>query len=370
MRDIFKVLALFVFAFSVRVAFVGQANFGADEKRYFSKLVEMKEKGVIPVYGPDLVIGKSRLPSGFFFYILYPPVALGGGVKSVEVWVGFLNSLGVFFIFYAVRKIDRKTALWSSVLYSLSPWAVLGGLSIWNPSLLPILGSVAFFLIMKAKDSPHIWAFLVVLGAVFLSIHLAAFGGFLIGTVILLWKDKNRKELVKWMLIGGAVSVLILIPTAVKEISSNLKNVRGIFSGGSGVRVECLKSLFWVWILDSSFAFEYLPKGELLKSLMLSLKGIPFWISAVSIVGVVVGMVRLMKGRCEVSVSKDFLTGTLSVPIGTALFILLILKPAEPRYFYHTLPFGLTLLSVVLSDRWKWVLVLSDVAFLIGKIFV
>ncbi|OGY12768.1 MAG: hypothetical protein A3A58_00125 [Candidatus Blackburnbacteria bacterium RIFCSPLOWO2_01_FULL_41_27] len=90
----------------------------------------------------------------FYYYFLVPIHALtGGDPLAITYFLIFLNAIGVYFLYRAVKEIfGEQTALLSSFFYAVSYSAIIYARWLSNPNLIPFLAIILFYALVRARS--------------------------------------------------------------------------------------------------------------------------------------------------------------------------------------------------------------------------
>lgn len=146
------ILIILVAAFLRFYHIDGFMTFLGDEGRDVRIVRDLVTKGNLVFIGPQTSIGNMYL--GPLYYYLIAPSLLLSGLNPIGP--AMFNALIGVFTVYLVWRISKewfgaKTALVSSILYAISPVAIIYSRSSWNPNPMPLFALISIYLVY------HVW---------------------------------------------------------------------------------------------------------------------------------------------------------------------------------------------------------------------
>ncbi|MCZ7667315.1 MAG: hypothetical protein M5U34_08945 [Chloroflexi bacterium] len=202
--------ALVSLAAVLRMNGVGISEFKADEARLLALALEMAE-GQIPLRGISSSVGLPNFPTSVWLYAL--PLLVWPHPYAATLFTGLLNTGAVLACYWLVRRYwGLMAAVAATLLFAVSPWAVIFSRKIWAQNLLPLfvmLWLIGLALALVERKPRFIWLVLVAL-ALAVQIHLAALALAPATLVLLLlfWRRISWRDL----LIGTGLGVLTAVP--------------------------------------------------------------------------------------------------------------------------------------------------------------
>jgi 4-amino-4-deoxy-L-arabinose transferase-like glycosyltransferase len=218
----------------LRMAAPGLTEFKADEARLLTLAYDMAD-GVFALRGISSSVGLPNFPASVWLYAL--PVSIWPHPYAATIFTGFLNTLAVALTYWFVRRYWGVTAaLGSSLLYAVSPWAIIFSRKIWAQNLLPffvLLWVISAALALVEKRPRFLWLHFIAL-AIAIQIHLAAIA-LLPATILFLIIFRHN---VRWqdVLIGGLLAFLSVIPFA--YYLSREHDFIQLLAGASGTKID------------------------------------------------------------------------------------------------------------------------------------
>jgi 4-amino-4-deoxy-L-arabinose transferase-like glycosyltransferase len=193
----------------LRMNWVGISEFKADEARLLALALDMAD-GQIALRGISSSVGLPNFPMSVWLYAL--PLVVWPHPYAAILFTGLLNTGAVLACYWLVRRYwGMMAAVAATLLFAVSPWAVMFSRKIWAQNLLPLfvmLWVIGLALALVDKKPRFMWLALVAL-AVAVQIHLAALA-LVPATLILLivfWRRISWRDL----LIGAGLALLTAV---------------------------------------------------------------------------------------------------------------------------------------------------------------
>lgn len=215
-------------AFLLRTAWLRQNMFfGWEQGRDFLKLKEI-------LAGDPVFIGPKTDVDGVFhgalsYYLLIPPFVLfGGNPYTVLFSLIVFNVAAIFFLYLAVSDfINKRTAFFVILFYSLSYSLIIYTRWLSNPSIVPgLLIFLLFFLVKARKD----WRFLVAAAAtwaIIFHLQIVAAATTLLPIAAFVFFEKIKTKPKQLLLVMAAVGA-ILSPYVLFNFKNNNILVEGV----------------------------------------------------------------------------------------------------------------------------------------------
>lgn len=204
------VAALVGLAGLLRMNWVGISEFKADEARLLALALDMAD-GQIALRGISSSVGLPNFPLSVWLYAL--PLVFWPHPYAATLFTGLLNTGAVGACYWLVRRYwGMMAAVAATLLFAVSPWAVIFSRKIWAQNLLPIFVMawvIGLALALVERKPRFMWLALVAL-AVAVQIHLAALA-LVPATIVLLivfWRRLSWQDVV----IGAGLGVLTAVP--------------------------------------------------------------------------------------------------------------------------------------------------------------
>ncbi|MGB9883142.1 MAG: glycosyltransferase family 39 protein, partial [Microgenomates group bacterium] len=171
----------------------------------------------IILLGPKASVGNFYLPP-FWYYLMTIAYFFSPSPLAPAFMVVILNSLTVVFIYIFAKKFfDQKTAIFSSLLYAVSPISIEYSRFAWNPNLIPFFTILTlYFLFLYLFEKNNLLYF--VLGVIFANLSLQLhYQGFIIFSfyflAILLFKKLDLKKLFLYIFLN----LILVLPFLIYE---------------------------------------------------------------------------------------------------------------------------------------------------------
>lgn len=278
-------LLIFFFSFILRLIYFTDFEFKMDQGLALFRAGQFWLNGHFSEIGLVSSIGLPNPP--LFIYLLMLPTLITSNPLFLTFLFVLAGALAVTFLFIFLRKIvGFPNALFATLLFAASPWAILYSRSIWQQNLLPLMTVLILWSLYSGAD-----LMLISLTLLAFQIH---FSGLLIipFTAYVLFKKRNKVKL-NSLIWGFTIGLLPLIPylyfnfVNFREILSlAVQNLPGRFSGFTW------QNLGFPFSISTGLNFDYVlgkDYGEFLKWLPL-----PNLISAVFFVEIVLILAGLI----------------------------------------------------------------------------
>ena len=194
----------------LRLSYPGLTEFKADEARLLALALDMAD-GRLALRGISSSVGLPNFPMSVWIYAI--PLLIWPHVYAATLFTGLLNSLAVLAGYWLVRRYwGAQAAIAATLLFAVSPWAVIFSRKIWAQNLLPlfVMGwAIGAALAFVEKRPRWLWLHLLCLG-VAVQIHLAAMA--LIPATLLFLLVFRRRVVWRDVAVGGGLAVLTAVP--------------------------------------------------------------------------------------------------------------------------------------------------------------
>jgi 4-amino-4-deoxy-L-arabinose transferase-like glycosyltransferase len=226
----FLIGAILLLAGALRMAAPGLTEFKADEARLLALAYDMAG-GEFALRGISSSVGLPNFPASVWLYAL--PSAIWRHPYAATIFTGLLSTLAVALTYWFVRRYwGIAAAITATLMYAVSPWAVIFSRKIWAQNLLPlfVMGWVIGAALALVERRPRfLWLHFVCL-ALAVQIHLAAVA-LIPATIVLLFVFRRN---IRWqdVLIGGLLGLLTVIPFAL-YLSRDF-DLGQLFTGAAG----------------------------------------------------------------------------------------------------------------------------------------
>lgn len=145
------VLGVGLVASWLRLYQIGQTQpLTLDIARDLIIMKQIASEGRLPLVGPTTSIGEIPIGPGYY-YLMAPWLKIANFDPVVLPYaMALMNSLGIMLLFFITRSLlNQKVALIAMIGYGLS-WGVVYEARLgWNPSLIPMVSMIFFYLLAK-----------------------------------------------------------------------------------------------------------------------------------------------------------------------------------------------------------------------------
>ena len=262
--ELVLVVFVLVLACFLRLYDLGVTEFKADEARLLSLAWDMAEGDGVAVRGISSSVGVPNFPASVWVYAL--PLLVWKSVYGATFFTGLLNTVAVGLCYWLVRRYwGWQAAVAATLMFAVSPWAVVHARKIWAQNLLPVFvlgwgisGLLAFHEGRKRWLLPHL-----VLAAVAFQIHLAAVSLIVGSGLFVLVFRRHLATSWKWLLAGGVGALTTAVPFIYYLLFQNEIPVRALLSsGGSGSGGASWNAFLHTFRLYSGWQIHALAGGE------------------------------------------------------------------------------------------------------------
>lgn len=234
---------ILVFSLLFRITNLNLIEFKTDEAVNLLLSAWPSLHHTLPPGGTVSSIGILNPP--FFNYLLSPLTFFTLDPKIFSLFIALLNSFAIAFFYLIVKKYyGQIIALTSGILFALSPWAIIYSRKIWEQDLIVPFFVVLFYSTHKIlKEQKQIfWISLTLSSFLLVQLHqvvilfiLLAFSFFTLQKI---------KLNLKYILIGGLLGLIPLLPYLGYEIKSGYPDIKAAFSSQNKLGSKRSLSLF------------------------------------------------------------------------------------------------------------------------------
>lgn len=183
------------------------------------------EQGKMILLGPKASVGNFFLPP-FWYYLMSLVYIFSSSPLAPVFLVVILNSLTVIIIYFFCQKFfDKKTAIFSSLLYAVSPFSIEYSRFAWNPNPIPFFTALSVYFLFSYFYEKRTASFYLSLIAASLAFQLH-YQGFLL--VIAVFLVSLLKKDYKNFLLGSAIFIILLAPFFISELQNSFQNTKEI----------------------------------------------------------------------------------------------------------------------------------------------
>jgi len=185
-------------------------------------------------YGPKASVGNFYLPPFYYQIHIFLSSLTNNHPLTMKWFVTLVESLTPVLIYLIAGRItNKKTAGFISLFYIFSCLPTIFGTSAWNPNTIPFLTSLMLHSLMRGVlDKKYLYISIAVTAAsIAFQFHYQAFVllPFLLLVFIYQMSQKDWRAIKYWIL-GGFISLLLISPYLYFEISHNFQNTKAIGS--------------------------------------------------------------------------------------------------------------------------------------------
>jgi 4-amino-4-deoxy-L-arabinose transferase-like glycosyltransferase len=240
--------------FALRMLQPTLVEFKRDEATVVRAAQAIAFEGSLPAVGIDSSQGIDNLP--LTNYLAALPLLVWSDPVAVVVFTALLNALALVACYFMVRGMfGERIALLSTLLFAVSPWAVLYARKIW-PRTMPLftiaLIAALYWVVVRRRYwalAPACLALAALLG---LQLEALAFVP-LMGVVLLLYRDTLRWRPV---LAGALIGTLALAPYVLHDSRNGWDNLRGLAAYAGGESILSLDAVRYAFMLIGSKGIE------------------------------------------------------------------------------------------------------------------
>jgi 4-amino-4-deoxy-L-arabinose transferase-like glycosyltransferase len=219
-------MSIFLLGFFLRVFRLPDfISYHQDQVRDLYYIQDHFQQGKIILLGPKASVGNFFLPP-FWYYLMSFIYFFSHSPIAPAFLVVVLNSLTVIIIYLFCQKfLDKKTAIFSSLLYAVSPFSIEYSRFAWNPNPIPFFTALSSYFLFNYFYKKKVMSFYLSLIAASLTFQLH-YQGFLLVVVIFL--VSLLKKDYKTFFLGSAIFIVFLTPFFISELQNNFQNTKGI----------------------------------------------------------------------------------------------------------------------------------------------
>ena len=209
-RELGLLLGLLALAAVVRLGWPGLTEFKADEGRLLTLALDMAD-GRFATHGLSSSVGFPNAPMSVWIYVL--PLVLWPHAYAATLFTGLLGVLAVAGIYWLARRFwGMRAALAATLMFVVSPWAILFSRKIWAQNLLQIFAvGWAISAVLAFIEGRRVFlVFHIVLLAVAIQIHPSSLG-LLPATAVFLIIFRRRVHW-RYVMLGGLLALLTAAP--------------------------------------------------------------------------------------------------------------------------------------------------------------
>jgi len=225
-QSIIFLILIFFMAFFLRVFRLPDfISYHQDQVRDLFYIQDHFQQEQMILLGPKASVGNFFLPP-FWYYLMSLAYLFSTSPLAPAFLVVILNSLTVIIIYLFCNKFfDKKTAVFSSLLYAVSPFSIEYSRFAWNPNPIPFFTALSMCFLFGYFYEKRASSFYLSLIAASLAFQLH-YQGFLL--VVAVFLVSLLKKDYKNFILGSAIFIILLAPFFISEIQNNFQNTKEI----------------------------------------------------------------------------------------------------------------------------------------------
>ena len=332
------------------------ATFGIDSPLIYTRTAELFNTGVIPPYAIHVPITQNAFIPGPGISVLYWLMfVITKNPIYVGMVTGILQLIGIFVLYRLfLEAFSKRTAIIIAFLMLINPWLSYYSVGLWNPSLIFLFSSLAFYSLYKLKQNNNsvYWIMLAFALCMAVQVHMSAFLLILISFIYLvsyrIWPGFKN------ILFGSAVFVLLFFSYIKYEIINGGSNTINLFTGATGAsfKLESLiRALHFSVIFQSTEIAHFAGAG---------IKRVVFFYSYHPLLSVILIPLSILTAYFSYVIFWTFLKNNFSLskirlsikssPIALLFLLAFIVNPLI--YYFTPRPFSPHNLIVIVPFLW------------------
>lgn len=312
-QSIIFLILIFFLGFFLRVFRLPDfISYHQDQVRDLFYVQNHFQHGQIILLGPKASVGNFFLPP-FWYYIMSFAYVFSASPLAPAFLVVILNSLTVIIIYLLCNKFfDKKTAIFSSLLYAVSPFSIEYSRFAWNPNPIPFFTTISIYFLFSYFYEKKSYSFYLSLIAASLAFQLH-YQGFLLVSVVFLVSIFKKDY--KNFILGSAVFLILLSPFFISEIQNNFQNTRAI-----AYFLEKTTQGRSFGIKNSIKAFTQETPEFFARSIFFNFKGLGIFFAFIFYVLIGQFLINFFRKKIDFNDKNNFLISILTILFAT-LFI-------------------------------------------------
>lgn len=248
------VAIVLLLAIALRICWPTLTEFKFSEARLVALVLELTDKGRLPLVGVPSSAGFDHSPLSVYLYL--PPFLLTSQPVPATIYGGLVGGMAVALCWWLARRWPGggpRGALVAALLFGISPWAVVFSRKIWQVTFVPLLTLACVGLMVSAliegqtssNSSKRKWhlAWGLVLYGVLVQVHPSAVS---LAPALLLWLILFRRQVrVAPLVTGVLLAALTAVPFLAHQLQSGFPALAALRSL-SGAEWD-LSSLQFAW---------------------------------------------------------------------------------------------------------------------------
>lgn len=218
------ILVVILFAAFLRLYKIdGYMEFLGDQGRDVVHVFEFLTKGNLMFIGPQTSIGNMYL-GPWYYYLIAPSLWLFNfNPIGPAVFVAILGIITVWLIYLVGQDwFDKKTGLFASLIFAISPVIIKYTSFSWNPNIMPFFSLLFIYCLQKRRYLLATFSFIFVLNSHYLGLLL------LIPGIYILLKTKQKPS-AKTFGLNIFIIVLGFLPLILFDLKHHGQNIGNIW---------------------------------------------------------------------------------------------------------------------------------------------
>jgi hypothetical protein len=231
-------VAIFTLAAATRLALILTSHFMGDQVLFWNAARKIAHGIDFPLLGPSITGGRARHPGPLLYYVLAIPLLFTSAPEACNAFVAILGAAAVVIYWQSLRSYFGEIgSLLAALLMACMPWSTLFADRIWNPNLIGLFVTAAFWAACRLRRQPTLGA------AVLLFMSMAAMPQFHMSAPMVwlallpIWIPSVRRWRWHWALVAMLTGASLYVPLITFELRSHWANtlafIRETSSNGS-----------------------------------------------------------------------------------------------------------------------------------------
>lgn len=227
-----------------RISGVGLGWFMVDQVRDAFHALGIANGTAFPLLGPQSAQSSVSITGPAYYYLIALPYAVSAD-PLVASWFSVLLSIGAVVLVGRIgtEMFGRRVGAVAALLYATHPFAVINGLAVWNPGVLPLFCLGFVLALWRYCERQEAWRLVptLILLAFVLNLHLTS--GPLLLLLPLAWAIYRPPIQVRPLLLGLGGAALFWVPYLVHEVGSGFAEIGRLLRwAGSPARPDLLSA--------------------------------------------------------------------------------------------------------------------------------
>lgn len=332
-----------------RVSGVGLGWFMIDQVRDAVIATGIADGTSFPLVGPQSAQSSITVTGPLYYYLIAIPYWLSPDPVVVNWFSVLLSIAGVYLLYtLAAEMFGVRVGVVTSLLYATYPLAVVNGLAVWNPGLLPLF-CIAFILVLwryLVTGEPWRLAPTLIMLAFVLNVHLTS------GPLLLLFPVAwliYRPAIRLWPALAGLGGALLFwAPFAINEMRTGFQGLKGALNwagreGHAPFAPVAWNALVGPFTLPAALRLPFAAEGE---------RGALAWFNAVQVLEASLFITGLGLCAYRLASSRDRRPYGVLLAWFAAPFVPIAFTSTGVLWYYFDLLYPLHCVAIaLLADR-------------------